>query len=38
MDETIKQQLQYLGLRHLSKEWDSVLETAKKNSSHTRNS
>ncbi len=30
MDETIKQQLQYLGLRHLSKEWDSVLETAKK--------
>lgn len=30
MDETIKQQLQYLGLRHLYKEWDSVLKTAKK--------
>ncbi|MBC8555459.1 MAG: ATP-binding protein [Candidatus Brocadiales bacterium] len=30
MDETIKQQLQYLGLEHLWKEWDSVLKTAKK--------
>ncbi len=30
MDETIKQQLQYLGLRHLLKEWDPVLKAAKK--------
>lgn len=30
MDETVKQQLQYLGLRYLWKEWDLVLKTAKK--------
>lgn len=30
MDETIKQQLQFLGLRYLSKDWDLILKTAKK--------
>ncbi len=33
MDETIKQQLQYLGLRYLLKEWDSVLKTSEKKQS-----
>jgi len=31
MDETIKEQLQFLGLKYLSKDWDTILKTAKKN-------
>ncbi len=29
-DETIKKQLQFLGLKHLSEEWDIIFKTAKK--------